>query len=323
MMDMTGPDALPRVTLVVATRNRAHTLRIVAPSFYAQDVVDEIVFVDDAGEDETAGLLADFAARWPGTRTVVLRNDPRRGLPASRNRGAEAATNEFLLFCDDDEHLEQGYARTCLGKLLETGAGAVGGRRVYMQAGETVDQALGRAGHGFRDVPPVRRLLCELNPGARYRGDVEVPFSFPNMVTRRALLQPEGFDASFGTGTCYREETDYYMRIALAGHRVLLTSDVRSIHLSAAQTSRGGVRAPRAQRVYWSVHHTARLYRKHWSGYARLVGLRVPRQAALACFAVFSVWREYLRPPLYRTAMRVLRWRSAARRASEGRRAEG
>lgn len=316
-------DALPRVTLVVATRNRAHTLRIVAPSFYGQDVVDEIVFVDDEGDDDTPALLAAFAERWPRMRTIALRNRPRLGLPAARNVGVAAASNDFVLFCDDDEHLEPGYARTCLSKLLRSGAGAVGGRRVYMQDGETVDQALRRAGSGFRSVPPVRLLLCELNPGARYRGDVEVPFTFPNMVTRRDLLLPDGFDEAFCAGNCYREETDYYMRLTLAGHRVLLTNDCRTFHLSAAATSRGGVRTSRARRVYWSVRNTAHLYRKHWDGYARRFGLRVPRQVALACFAAFSVWREFMRPPLYRAAMRVMRARQIAPDAPRRRGAEG
>jgi GT2 family glycosyltransferase len=130
-------------------------------------------------------------------------------------------------------------------------------------------------------------------------------------VTRRALLLEEGFDEAFGAGNCYREETDYYLRLTLSGQRVLLTNDARTIHLSAAQTSRGGVRTPRARRVYWSVRNTARLYRKHWPGYARKVGLPVPRHLALACFAVFSAYREFLRPPLYRAAMRMLRWRDA------------
>ena len=33
------------ITLIVPTRNRAHTLRLVAPSYFAQDCVDELIFV--------------------------------------------------------------------------------------------------------------------------------------------------------------------------------------------------------------------------------------------------------------------------------------
>ena len=40
------------ITLIVPTRNRAHTLQLVAPSYFAQDDVSELIFVSDAGDDE-------------------------------------------------------------------------------------------------------------------------------------------------------------------------------------------------------------------------------------------------------------------------------
>ena len=38
------------ITLIVPTRNRAHTLQLVAPSYFAQDDVSELIFVLDAGD---------------------------------------------------------------------------------------------------------------------------------------------------------------------------------------------------------------------------------------------------------------------------------
>src|ERR671912_2326530 len=104
--------------MVVPTRNRAHTLRVVAPSFYAQEGVEEIVFVDDGSTDDTQAVLADLAARHPRVRTVVMRNAERQGASACRNRGVAALSSAHVLFCDDDEMLEAGYARTCLRKLI-------------------------------------------------------------------------------------------------------------------------------------------------------------------------------------------------------------
>jgi glycosyltransferase involved in cell wall biosynthesis len=46
------------ITLIVPTRNRAHTLRLVAPSYFAQDGVNELIFVSDAGDDETPAVIA-------------------------------------------------------------------------------------------------------------------------------------------------------------------------------------------------------------------------------------------------------------------------
>ena len=304
---------LPPVTMVVPTRNRAHTLRLVAASYYEQEIVDEVIFVDDAGQDNTAEVVEAFRQRFPKVRTVLLRNPERAGAAESRNRGAAIARNEYILFCDDDEMLETGYARTCLGKLLQTGAGAVSGRRVYMRDGETSDGALSRFGFGIRPGPPYRALICEHVTGARFRGDIEVPFANAIIVTPTALVRKYGFDAAYFRGNGYREETDYQMNLFVAGYRILMTSDVHSVHLSPAQVRTGGQRVGRLTRLYWTIFYTNYFYRKYWDGYCARLGITMPRSVALAWFAIFAMYREMLRPSLYRAVFALMRFRASLR----------
>jgi glycosyltransferase involved in cell wall biosynthesis len=311
-----APVAPGRVGMVVPTRNRAHTLRLVAPSFYAQEGVDEIVFVDDAGADDTQAVIAELAALHPAVRTVVLRNAERQGASACRNLGVAALRSPYVLFCDDDEMLEPGYARTCLRKLVEHGAGAVSGRRVYMLDGEAPEAALRRFGKGMRRAAPFRPWLCEYVNGARFEGDREIPFSNAVILTITELVRRFGFDPYYAKGNGYREETDYQMNLFTNGHKILVTNDVHSIHLSPSQVRTGGQRGlSTLRRVLWSVHYTSYFYRKYWTRYAARAGVRLPRAAALACFAVFSAYREFLRPSLYRAAMSlvVARQRRAGR----------
>ena len=49
------------IPLIVPTRNRAHTLQLVAPSYFAQDDVSELIFVSDAGDDDTPAVIAEIA----------------------------------------------------------------------------------------------------------------------------------------------------------------------------------------------------------------------------------------------------------------------
>lgn len=310
------PDADGGLGMVVPTRNRAHTLRVVAPSFYAQEGVEEIVFVDDGSTDDTQAVLADLAARHPGVRTVVLRNAERQGASACRNRGVEALRGRYVLFCDDDEMLEAGYARTCLRKLIEQGAGAVSGRRVYMLEGETPEAALRRFGTGMRTSAPFRFWLCEVVNGARFHGDKELPFTNAVIVTRTELVRRYGFDPEYAKGNGYREETDFQMNLFVNGHKIVVTNDVHSIHLSPSRVRTGGQRgAPALERIRWSVHYTGYFYRKYWARYAERAGVRLPMPVALACFAAFAAYREFLRPPLYRAAMALF----AARRRGTAR----
>src|SRR5262245_53484784 len=148
------------ISMVVPTRNRAHTLRLVASSYYAQDKVSEIIFVDDAGTDDTVQVIDALARSHPHMRTVYIRNPVRLGASQSRNVGVGRAKNEFTLFCDDDEYLEAGYAKTCLDKLLALDAAVISGRNVYMLEGETPHEAVRRFGNGLRRSKPFRKILC-------------------------------------------------------------------------------------------------------------------------------------------------------------------
>ena len=197
------------ITLVVPTRNRAFTLKVVAPSYFEQDMVDEIIFVDDAGSDTTPELISGLAERYPDVRAKVVRNPLRLGASQCRNIGVSHAQNDMILFCDDDEYLQPGYARTCLEKLQQHKAGAVSGRRVYMQPGETPESAIRRFGTGLRQAHPFRYLICEMTNGAKFDGDLSVPFTNAVILTRRTLLLRFPFDGYYARGNGYREETDY------------------------------------------------------------------------------------------------------------------
>ncbi len=159
------------ITLIVPTRNRAHTLRRVAPKLFCAGFRGRIdICVSDADDDATPAVLAELARRFPQKSLRILRNENRRGASQSRNVGVAASTNEIILFCDDDEYLEAGYARKLLEKLQTENLGAISGRRVYMLPGETESQALHRFGIGWRDVKPFHPLICEGVNGARFSG---------------------------------------------------------------------------------------------------------------------------------------------------------
>lgn len=304
------------ITLIVPTRNRAHTLRLVAPSYFTQDKVTQIIFVDDAGSDDTRLLVEKLAAAHPDINTSLLRNPERLGAAGSRNIGVEQAINEYILFCDDDEFLMAGYAATCLHKLETYGAGAVSGRNIYMLDGETPSQAIKRFGHGLRKAKPFNYLLAERVNGAVHKEDISIPFTHSIILTRRIDLLREPFDAFYFRGNGYREESDYQMRLFLSGRKIYVTNDAHCAHLPPSLVRTGGQRTSIIPRIYWSIYYTNHFYKKYYDDYASRVGLNVPRQLAVAAFAVFAVYRETLRPILKIIAMVLLNRRSGMRQAT-------
>lgn len=291
------------ISIVIPTRNRAHTLRRVAHSYFAQDLVTQIVFVSDAGDDDSEAVVTAIAQAHSGVRMLFLRNAKRLGASQSRNVGVRACRNDYVLFCDDDEYLEPGYARTCLAKLERLQAGAVSGRRVYMQPGETTGEALARFGHGLRDGVPFHPVLCEYVNGARFAGDRRQPITNAVILTHRRLLLEFPFDGEYARGNGYREETDYQMNLFVHGHDIWVTNDCHSLHLPMSQVRTGGQRTQAWRRIYWSIHYTNYLFGKYYPAYAARLHLRTPRVLAQAAFAVFAVYRELLRPPLHALAM--------------------
>jgi GT2 family glycosyltransferase len=299
------------ITMVVPTRNRAHSLRLVAPSYYAQEKVTEIIFVIDAGADCTEAVIAEIARQHPLITTKIITNLNRLGASQSRNVGVQKVSNEFVLFCDDDEYLEMGYAQTCLRILLDRGAAAVSGRRVYMLDGETPEAALHRFGDGFRRGKPFRFTLCEYVNGAIFRGEIDVPFTNAIILTHLRLLLDFPFDPYYARGNGYREETDYQMNLFCRGYRILVTNNTHSIHLSAAQIRTGGQRTSHWSRVFWSVWYTGYFHRKYYASYAARVALRTPLWLALGMYFIFAIYREFLRPIAHRTALSILQRRHA------------
>jgi GT2 family glycosyltransferase len=214
------------------------------------------------------------------------------------------AHHDYVLFCDDDEYLEPGYAAECLQLLIERNAGAVSGRRVYMMAGETQAQAIERFGNGIRHTAPFDYRLCELVNGARFDGVLSLPLTNSNILTHKALVAQFGFDPHYSTGNGYREESDYQMNLFVHGWPVLVTNAVHSFHLPMSEVRSGGQRVRRMRKFLWSVRYNAYFLDKYYSAYRRMVGLRQPLWFAKARATVYFAWRNFLRPPLYDAAMR-------------------
>jgi glycosyltransferase involved in cell wall biosynthesis len=294
------------ITLIVPTRNRAHTLRLVAPSYFDQDGVSELIFVSDAGDDDTPEVIAQIARQHPDKTAHVLRNETRLGASQSRNVGVAASTNEFILFCDDDEYLEAGYARILLQKLQAANAGAVSGRRIYLLPGENRTSALERFGCGIGTSKTFRPLICEYANGAKFTGDIVLPITNAIILTRKDLLQLFPYDGYYARGNGYREETDFQMNLFVHGFDIHVTNDCHSFHLPLSQVRTGGQRTSRLKRLYWSIFYTRYFFGKYYARYAGRLGLKSPRWVALLAFAIFAVYRETLRPVLHAVAMRML-----------------
>jgi glycosyltransferase involved in cell wall biosynthesis len=91
---------IPRVSVVIPTRNRqALLLRTLATVLAQEGVEIAVVVVDEASSDGTPEALASLA----DGRVSVVRHDVAQGVAAARNAGLREVRTEWVAFVDDDD----------------------------------------------------------------------------------------------------------------------------------------------------------------------------------------------------------------------------
>ena len=224
------------VSLVVPTFRRAPNLASTLDSLLAVDYpVDrvEVVVVDDAGGDHATEVVVDARrAEWP---QIQLVRQHRASAAAARNSGARKAMGEFIVFCDDDVHVEQDH----LNRHLET-------QRRY---GRCVVS-------GVSEFSPSAQAKFEATPFGRYRlalgrdfeaGADDAPLgegrfsarllSAQNLAVRRETFwELGGFDDSFPFAGA--EDQDFSLRARAGGVRLIRDHGIRVLNDEPTATLR-------------------------------------------------------------------------------------
>lgn len=142
----------PQLTIVIPVSGDDATVATALESALAQSLVDiEIICVDDASTDGTAGVLERFRRRDPRVR--VVRHERNLSAFQARRTGILAASADRVMFLDGDDELTPDAAAVAVAKAEETDADIVG-------FGVTVIERDGRTGSPYevRLQPPQRPL---------------------------------------------------------------------------------------------------------------------------------------------------------------------
>lgn len=205
----TGPTA-PHVTVVIATRDRADSLKPCLESLLVQTYRDmDIVVVDNApSSSETFDLIEKVYA--PLARvTYVL--EEKAGLARAHNAGVAAASGEIIAFTDDDVIVDPSWVAAIAANFaLSARIGCVTGLILPAELETRAQYWTER--HGGFGKGLARKVFDPLQ-GHRY-GPL-FPFatgafgSGANMAFRReTLARMGGFDAALGAGTLARGGDD-------------------------------------------------------------------------------------------------------------------
>lgn len=217
-------------SVVIPTFRRPDALavtlgRILAVDYPADQL--EVIVVDDGSGDDTGDLVARFAGGDVAVRLVEQRN---RGAAAARNRGAEAAAGDFVLFLDDDILVEPGHLAAHLATQQQFDRALVAGEWRFTPE---VLEELRRTAFGryrialedsFRTAVPARPLAGECV-------ELDVLPAADLSMRRELFWEIGGFDEAFPAAGA--EDQDLSYRAREHGCRLVRNRAIRLLHNDA------------------------------------------------------------------------------------------
>ncbi len=107
------------ISVIVPVRNGQPWLEDQIRALVEQEYPDpwELIICDNGSTDDSAGLAARWAERYPWIRCLDAATI--HGAPAARNAGVRAARGDLLLFCDADDVVQPGWLASCARALTE------------------------------------------------------------------------------------------------------------------------------------------------------------------------------------------------------------
>jgi cellulose synthase/poly-beta-1,6-N-acetylglucosamine synthase-like glycosyltransferase len=130
----------PEISILIPIHNEEANieskLENVGNVLYSKEKI-EIIVADDASDDNSVNKIKDFMERHPSLSIKLVRQDPRAGKSAALNRALQASTKPIVIVSDADTKWPPDILRKAMPYLAEPGVGAVTGRSVNVNVGES------------------------------------------------------------------------------------------------------------------------------------------------------------------------------------------
>lgn len=188
---------MPKVSVVIPTRNRYSTLTRAIRSVAAQTFSDfELIVINDCSTDGTANYLSTLNQ----TNSVCVNLENPGGGAAARNHGISRASGDYIAFLDDDDTWEPTKLEEQVVAIEEKGAGlCYTGKRIFNRRGR------------FLRYTCKKPRFTDAYQSIMYDNFIGSTSSI--MVRKRLADEIDGFDPSLPA----LQDWDFYIRLIQKG----------------------------------------------------------------------------------------------------------
>ena len=225
---LTAERQFPKISIVVLCYNQLDYTKKCVQSILKQTAYPnyELVLVDNASVDETAGYLKEIEALHENIKVVL--NTTNRGFAGGNNDGIRASTGEYIVLLNNDTVVTRGWLTGMVKRFLagEKKIGIVG--PVTNSIG---NEAMVRVGYtGLENMPAAAYAYTAGHMGMTYPHD-GVLAMFCVMFPRKLTDEIGLLDEHYGIGMF--EDDDYSIAAQRAGYENLLVEDVFIHHFGS------------------------------------------------------------------------------------------
>lgn len=233
------------VSIVIVSWNTRDLLRVCLTSTLAAcaelDRPAEIIVVDNASSDDSAGMVRD---EFPAVR--IIRNSSNSGFAAATNQGIRESRGRYVLLLNPDTNVTTGSLRVLVSFIDEHPDAGVAGPRLVGRHGEdqvscfplpTLVREMWRLFHLDRVHQIATYPLSRW--GSERAQSVESVQGACMLIRREALEQAGLLDERF---FIYTEEIDLCRRLLDLGWQIFWVPQAVIVHYGAASTDQVGAR---------------------------------------------------------------------------------
>lgn len=256
-----------KISVIIPTYNRAHLLEKTIPTYF-QENVEEVIIVNDASTDNTKEILVKLKEKYPNIKIFNLEKNSKQTYCKNLGMTLLSKGIDYVYFGDDDSILLPNSINYLYETLVNYKADLVGAKAIYLKNSkelENIDETLEK----------IKKISIN-EVGEKYLENfyccydvekpIEVLITYACFLIKKEILEKVKFSLDYKQN-CYREETDFTLRVHELGKKLMYDSRACQVNLPREQASGGahvnGILG-KLKWYYWLVRNNHIFLKKHY-----------------------------------------------------------